>query len=66
MRHASDRFTRAAENATRKLRGNRPRDEYPDTAYTIPPATTGPATSMAPPAAGDADSPHSWIYFGVS
>ena|SRR6516225_5996715 len=38
--------------ASNTLPGRPPRAGYPDTANSIPPATTGPATSMAPPRPG--------------
>ena len=36
----------------RRRKGKPPREGYPDTANSIPPAATGPATSMAPPRPG--------------
>src|SRR5262249_16818694 len=39
-------------NASSTFPGNPPRAGYPDTAKIIPPATTGPATSIAPPLPG--------------
>src|ERR1019366_4943211 len=49
IRHRLSYGSYSTPNASNTLPPIPPRAGYPDTVYSMPPATTGPATSIAPP-----------------